>query len=452
MSSRAYTRRVEKTRYARSGDVNIAHQVFGEGPRDLVYVPGWVSNIELMWEDPVLASILRRLATFARVITFDKRGTGMSDPVSLSELPDLETRMDDVRAVMDEVGSEKAWLFGHSEGGNMCLLFAATYPERTEGLIIAGSYAKRIWSEDYPWAPRRADREKEMEEIRETWGDPDALPAYILGERADDQAFRNWMARYLTLGASPSAAVNLLNMNTQMDTRAALPLVQAPSLLIYRTDDEDVFVDEGRWIASQIPNSKFVELPGHAHVFYADDPGPFVDEIEEFVTGQRESAAPERVLATVLYTDIVGSTDRAASMGDREWRDLLERHNRIVRAQFAKHRGTEVDNAGDGFLSIYDGPGRAIRTAQAIKTAVESLDLEITAGVHTGELEKLSGGYAGLALHIGARIASLAGRGEILVSRTVKDLVVGSGFDFADRGTHALKGVPGEWQVFRVTN
>lgn len=441
---------VERTRYAKSGDLNIAYQVFGVGPRDLVYVPGWVSNIELMWDDPVLAAILRRLATFARVITFDKRGTGMSDPVSLAELPTLEDRMDDVRAVMDAVGSERATLFGHSEGGNMCLLFAATYPERTDGLIIASSYAKRIWSEDYPWAPEPADREAEIAEVEATWGDPAHIPAYILGRRADDEAFRQWMARYFRMSASPAAAAHLMRMNTQMDTRPALPLIQAPTLMIYRTDDVDVSVDEGRWIASQIPDARFVELTGHAHVFYAEDPEPFVDEIEEFMTGHREAAVPDRVLATVLYTDIVGSTEKAADLGDRVWRSLLERHHRIVRDQIASHRGREVDNAGDGFLSVFDGPGRAIRAALAIATGVEPLGIVTAAGIHSGEVEVLGSKYAGMTLHIGARIAALAGAGEVLVSRTVKDLVVGSSFEFEARGSHSLKGVPGDWEVYAV--
>ena len=440
-----------RTRYAKSGDLNIAYQVFGDGPRDLVYIPGWVSNVELMWDDPVLASILRRFGTFSRVITFDKRGTGMSDQVPLTELPGLGARMDDVRAVMDAVGSEKATLFGHSEGGSMATLFAATYPERTEGLVLAGSYAKRVWSEDYPWAPKPADREDEVKETEETWGDPDAIPAYILGDRAHDRAFREWMARYFRLSASPRAAAHLLEMNTQSDTRAALQLIQAPSLLIYRTDDTDVRIDEGRWMASQIPNVRLVELPGSAHVFWAvEDPKPFVDEIEEFLTGFRESAEPERILATALYTDIVESTDRAVQLGDQEWRALLERHHQVVRDQFAKHRGHEASNAGDGFLSVFDGPGRAIRAARSIREAVGSLGLEITAGIHTGEIEVVGDNYAGLALHIGARIATLANPGEILVSRTVKDLVVGSGIDFEDRGSHALKGVPDEWQVFAV--
>jgi class 3 adenylate cyclase len=286
----------------------------------------------------------------------------------------------------------------------------------------------------------------------DTWGDPEELPDYMLGARASDDAFRVWMARYLRLSASPSAAAHLLRMNTEMDTRAALKLINVPTLCLYKTEDQDVKIEEGRWIAGQIPNAKLVELPGNSHLFYADDPRPFVDEIEEFITGHRESAAPERVLATALYTDITGSTARATSMGDREWAHLLEKHNRIVRQEITKHRGNEVDNAGDGFLSIFDGPGRAIRAAAAIREAVRPLDLVITAGIHTGEVEILDDNYAGLALHIGARIASIADPGEILISRTVKDLVVGSDFQFDSRGSHSLKGVQGDWEVYALVD
>lgn len=440
------------TQYTTSDGLSIAYQVFGNGNRDLVYVPGWVSNIELMWDDPVLASILRRLGTFARVITFDKRGTGMSDRVSSAQLSTLEQRMDDVRAVMDAVGSERATLFGHSEGGNMATLFAATYPERTEGLILASTYAKRIWSEDYPWAPKPEDRSAEIAAMEQHWGDPDALPPYILGDRGSDQAFREWVARYFRMSASPKAAAQLLEMNTHMDTRAALPLVQAPALCIYRTDDEDVHVEEGRWMASQIPDARFVELPGDAHLFWAVDPQPFVDEIEEFVTGYRTSAEPERVLATVLFTDIVDSTKQAAGRGDQAWRSLLESHNRVTREELGRWRGVERVTTGDGFLATFDGPARAVQAGAAITRSVASLGIEVRAGVHTGEVELVGDDVAGLAVHIGARIASMAGGGEVYASRTVKDLVVGSDLVFESKGTHELKGVPGEWDIYAVTH
>ncbi len=439
-----------RTRYAKSGDLNIAYQVYGDGPRDLVYVPGWVSNIELMWDDPVLASVLRRLGSFARVITFDKRGTGLSDRVPDDQLPGLEERMDDLRAVMDAAGSERATLLGHSEGGNLATLFAATYPDRVDGLVLVATYAKRIRSDDYPWAPTTDDRNAEIALTERTWGDPDEIPAYMLGTRADDRAFREWLARYFRMGASPRAAVNLLRMNTLMDTRAALPLVQAPTLCLYRTNDADVRIEEGQWIAGQIPDARFVELPGSAHLFWADDPTRLVDEIEEFMTGHRESAEPERVLATVLYTDIVGSTERAAAMGDRAWRSLIERHNQVVGSEVERFRGTVVKGTGDGVVAVFDGPGRAIRAASAIGSALAPLGLEVRAGVHSGEVEVVGDDYAGLTFHIGARIAAMAGAGEVLVSGTVRDLVVGSDIGFAERGRHVLKGVPGAWDVYAV--
>jgi pimeloyl-ACP methyl ester carboxylesterase len=438
------------TKYATSDGLSVAYQVFGDGPRDLVYVPGWISNIELMWDDPVLASILRRLGSFARVITFDKRGTGMSDRLPLDRLPGLEERMDDVRAVMDEVGSERAILFGHSEGGSMASLFAATYPERTEALILASTYARRTPAPDHPWAPSAENREVEIRETEEDFGDPDRIPHYMLGDRSDDRAFREWVARYFRLSASPKVAAQLLRMNTLNDTRSVLPLIQAPTLMLYRTDDEDVDVEEGRWMASQIPNATFVELPGDAHLFWAVDPGEFVDEIEEFVTGHREAINPERILSTVLFTDIVDSTRRAAELGDRAWRSLLERHNQVTRQELQRWRGVERVFTGDGILATFDGPARAVRAAAAIGEAVRGLGIEVRAGVHTGEVELIGDNVAGLGVHIGARISSLAEGGEILVSRTVKDLVVGSQLEFESRGTHAMKGVPGEWEVYAV--
>lgn len=438
------------TKYATSGGLSIAYQVFGDGPRDLVYVPGWISNVELMWDDPVLASILRRLGTFARVITFDKRGTGMSDRLPLDQLPSLEERMDDVRAVMDEVGSDRATLFGHSEGGSMASLFAATYPERTEGLILASTYAKRTPAPDHPWAPSPEDREVEIRVTEEGFGDPDRIPHYMLGDRSDDRSFREWVARYFRLSASPKVAAQLLRMNTHVDTRAVLPLIQTPTLMLYRTDDEDVDVEEGRWMASQIPDAKFVELPGDAHLFWAVDPEEFVAEIEEFVTGRREARTPERILSTVLFTDIVGSTHRAAELGDRDWRSLLERHNQVIRHELQRWRGVERVHTGDGILATFDGPARAVRAASAIGEAVRGIGLEVRAGVHTGEIELIGDNVAGLGVHIGARVSALARAGEILVSRTVKDLVVGSQLEFEPRGSHTMKGVPGEWELYAV--
>jgi len=439
---------IPRTQYTRSGEVNIAYQVVGDGPVDLIYVPGWVSNIEVMWDDPGTARFLRRLASFARLILFDKRGTGMSDSVPIDRLPTLEERMDDVRAVMDAAGSECATLMGHSEGGNMCILFAATYPERSDALILISSYAKRIWSEDYPWAPQPKDREAEIEQTERDWGTTGEIVKWLAPSRADDPAFIQWLSRYLRLSASPRAAANLLRMNTQIDTTMVLPLIRVPTLGIYRTGDQDVDVDEGRWMISQVPGGRFVELPGADHFFAAGETEPMLAEIEELVTGQRTGATAERVLATVLFTDIVDSTTRAAKLGDDAWRNLLERHNQVMRSELGKYRGREISTSGDGFLVTFDGPARAIGAARAMCHAARALGLEIRAGLHTGEVERVGDDVAGLAVHIGARVSSLAGAGEVLVSRTVKDLVAGSRIRFEDRGLHALKGVPDEWQLF----
>ncbi|OFW63419.1 MAG: hydrolase [Actinobacteria bacterium RBG_16_67_15] len=437
------------TLYAKSGDVNIAYQVVGDGPRDLVYVPGWISNIEVMWEDPGLGRFLEHLASFARLIVFDKRGTGLSDPVPVEHLPTLEVRMDDLRAVMDAVGSSRATLFGHSEGGNMCLLFAATYPDRTDGLILTGSYAKRIRSPEYPWAPSHEERMAQIEQTEQEWGRVDHTD-FMAPSRGNDPAFRSWMQRYSRLSASPRAAAALMRMNSFIDVTTILPTIRVPALLLYRTGDLDVNVEEGRWIASRIPGARFVELPGVDHMFWASDTESMLQEIEEFVTGHRTTAGVDRVLATVLFTDVVGSTSRAAEMGDRGWRDLLERHNTVVRTSLGRFRGREVGTMGDGFLATFDGPVRAIRCAQSIVTAVASLGLEVRAGLHTGEVEVVGDDVAGLAVHIGARVAALAGPGEVLVSRTVKDLVAGSGLEFVSRGVQELKGIPDRWEVFAV--
>jgi len=438
-----------ETRYARSGEVSIAYQVVGEGPFDLVYVPGWVSNIDLMWDEPGYAAFLERLASFSRLIIFDKRGTGLSDQVPLDQLPTLEQRMDDVRAVMDAAGSARAALLGHSEGGNMCVLFSATYPERTSALVLVGCYAKRIRSVDYPWAPAAEDREREIEETEARWGSPDMLRA-LAPNKANDEAFERWVGRYLRQSASPKAAAALLRMNTQIDVREILPTIQVPTILIYRSDDVDVDVDEGRYMAERIPGARFVELPGGDHTMWTGDAAAILDEIEEFLTGVKRGPEPDRVLATVLFTDVVGSTDLATRLGDRAWRDLLARHHAAVRRELDRWRGREVDTAGDGFLATFDGPARAIRCAVAAVESVRGIGMEIRAGVHTGEVEVANGDLRGIAVHIGSRVSSLAAPNEVLVSRTVADLVAGSGIVLAERGEHELKGVPGTWLVYAV--
>jgi class 3 adenylate cyclase len=438
-----------ETRYARSGEVSIAYQVVGDGPFDLVYVPGFVSNIELMWEEPGLARFLERLASFSRLILFDKRGTGLSDPVPNDGLPTLEERMDDVRAVMDAVGSERAALLGHSEGGNMCVLFSATHPERTTALLLVGSYAKRIRSEDYPWAPTVEERAREIEETEATWGSPEAFRA-LAPSKENDPDFQRWIGRYLRQSASPKAAAALLRMNTQIDVRNVLPTIGVPTLLLYRTHDADVHVDEGRYIAERIPGSTFVELPGADHLMWTGDADALLDEVEGFLTGVRRGPDPDRVLATVLFTDVVGSTETATRVGDRAWRSLLERHHQVIRRALARWRGREIDTAGDGFLATFDGPARAIRCAVAATEGIRDLGLQIRAGLHTGEVEIAGGDVRGIAVHIGSRVAGLAGPGEVLVSRTVADLVAGSGIVLAERGEHELKGVSGTWLVYAV--
>lgn len=438
-----------ETKYARSGNISVAYQVMGDGPLDLVLVPGWVSHLEYAWEYPSCARFFTRLASFSRLIRFDKRGTGLSDPVATP--PTLEQRMDDVRAVIDAVGVHRAALFGYSEGGSMSALFAATYPERTSALVMYGTFAKRIWDPDYPWAPTPEERQTLLEAIETGWGGVVDL-ATIAPSMVHDERFRQWFAGYSRRGASPGAALALARMNTDIDIRHVLPAIRVPTLVLHRTGDLDAKVDEGRYIARRISGAKFVELPGTDHLPYVGDADSIVEEVQEFLTGVRHSPEPDRVLTTVLFTDIVGATERAAELGDRRWRDLLESHHAIVRRELERHRGQEIDMIGDGVLASFDGPARAIRCACAIRGAVRDLGIEIRAGLHTGECERIGAKLGGIAVHIGARVASHAGDGEILVSSTVKDLVAGSGLQFEDRGTYALKGISGEWRLFAVAS
>jgi pimeloyl-ACP methyl ester carboxylesterase len=438
-----------KTQYTRSGDLHIAYQVVGQGPLDLVYVPGWVSHVELAWEEPTLASFLRRLASFSRLILFDKRGTGLSDRVPNDKLPTLEERIDDLRAVMDAVDSERAAIFGFSEGGNLSAFFAATYPERTKALVLFGTFAKRIWSSDYPWAPKPEDRERESETLEREWGELMDLEYYV-PSKAGDQAFLRRLATYFRRSASPGAAVALLRMNTQLDIRHILPTIRVPTLVIHRKGDRDASVEEGRWIAEQIPNARFVELSGEDHLPWVGHQDAVIDEVQEFLTGARAIPDSNRVLATVLFTDIVGSTERAALMGDRAWQELLDSHHALVRKALAQFRGREIKTVGDAFITTFDGPARAMRCACAIRDSVGSIGVEIRAGLHTGEIEITGPDIGGIAVHIAARIMSVAQPGEILVSSTVKDLSVGSGIAFIDRGARVLKGVPDEWRLFMV--
>jgi class 3 adenylate cyclase len=443
-----FSEMIPETKYAKSGDVHIAYQIFGSGQIKLVLAPGWASHIEYAWEEPVYARFLQRLGSFARVVWFDKRGTGLSDRVS--NLPTLEQRMDDIRAVMDAVGFEHAVLFGVSESGSMSILFAATYPKRTDALILYGSFAKRQWSEDYPWAPTRQEREKWIGSLEKGWGGPLEIPT-LAPSAVNDDRFSKWFATYGRLSVSPSAAVALARMNTEIDIRNILSSIHVPTLVLHRTGDRDVNVEEGRYLARSIPEAKFVELPGEDHVPWAGDVDEIADEAEEFLTGVRPPQSSDRVLATILLTDIVSSTEKLNELGDRRWKSLLLKHNEVVRKELAKYRGREVKTTGDGFLATFDGPARAIKCACSIRDEIRGLGMTIRAGLHTGECEVIGeNDIGGVSVHIVQRVESKAGPQQVLVSSTVKDLVAGSGIQFSDLGVHSLKGIPGEWRLFEV--
>jgi len=435
------------THYAKSGGVNIAYQTVGNGPRDLVLVPGWVSNLDVFWEEPVLARMFARLASFSRLILFDKRGTGLSDRVS--DMPSLEVRMDDVRAVMDAVGSERAALFGYSEGGAMCALFAATYPARASALIMGGAFSRRTQAPDYPWGPTRAQSLAFADEVERNWGGDVGMEARWPSQVRDERC-RQWWGRWLRSSASPAAAATLLRMNMEIDIRHVLPAVRVPTLLLHSRNDRVIDFGASQYMYERIAGAKLVELHGIDHVPWGCDSDVILDEIEEFLTGTRLGAEPDRLLVTVMFTDIVKATERAAVLGDRSWHDLLESHHALVRRELEHFRGREIDTAGDGFLATFDGPARAVRCACAISREVRALGLEIRAGLHTGECEVMGGKVAGIAVHTGARVATHAQTGEVLVSSTVKDLVAGSGLSFQDRGMQRLKGIPGEWRLFAV--
>jgi len=443
-----------ETRYARSGEVSIAYQVLGAGPYDVVHVPGFVSHVELSWQVPGMATFASRIASFSRLIRFDKRGTGMSDRVTGA--PTLETRMDDVRAIMDAVGSERAALLGTSEGGPMSILFAATYPQRVWALILAGSYARELWAPDYPWGATEEVYQAYIERVERGWGTPEAAEtvARKLAPSADEASQRA-LATSIRQSASPGAAVALARMNKDIDVRHVLSAIRVPTLVLNRTGDAPDIVDGSRYLAEHIAGARHVELPGADHAVFAGDVESYLAEIERFLAeawAERawEDSQPERVLATVLFTDIVGSTAKAAALGDAGWRELVHAHHGLIRRQLVRFRGTELDTAGDGFFASFDGPARAIRCACAISEGVRELGIEIRAGLHTGECERIDRKVGGIAVNIGARVAAEAGPGEVLVSSTVKDLVAGSGIEFRERGAAELKGVPGEWRLFAV--
>jgi class 3 adenylate cyclase len=430
-----------ETRYAKSGDVRIAYQVTGNGPFDLVFMPGFVSNLDLWWENPVWARFFARFAAFSRLILFDKRGTGLSDRISGA--PDLETRMDDVRAVMDAVGCEHAAVFGVSEGGAMSMLFAATYPQRTRALVLYGTYAH------YPtWVLSGEQLDVFIEAVERGWGTGETT-RFFVPSKASDEAFRAGWARWERQGGSPSTAVALTRMNHEIDVRHIVPAIRVPTLVLHRSGDTRVVVEAGRYLGSHIPGARYVELPGVDHV-PVDITERIADEVEEFLTGSRAETEADRVLATVMFTDIVESTRRAAELGDRQWRALLDRHDDTVRQQLARFRGQEVKNLGDGFMATFDGPARAVRCAASICESVRPLGIAVRSGLHTGEVEWKRDDVAGIAVHIAARVAAEAEAGETVVSSTVRDLVAGSGLRFQDRGIRALKGLPEEMHLYSV--
>ena len=443
-----------ETRYAKAADgVHIAYQVVGDGPVDLVFVMGWASNIEAMWEEPNFARFLNRLASFSRLILFDKRGVGLSDRVPDANLPSLETRMDDVRAVMDAAVSERAVVFGVSEGGPMAILFAATFPDRTIALLLFGTVsdfsARKL---DY-----KTDFATYLDYMDRMWGTPEharkEIRDWAAPGHADDEQLVTWLASYLRRAASPGAAIALERMNHEINVTHALPAIHVPTMVLARTDDADIDVEDVRTMAERIAGARYAEFPGRDHFPWVGNQDEMLDEIERFVAGFREEEGElQRFLATVLFTDIVDSTEKAAELGDRRWRETVAAHHARVRGQLARYRGTKIDTAGDGFFASFDGPARAIRCAQAIVTSVRDIGIEVRAGLHTGEVAQIGDKVGGLAVNIGARVATKAGPSEVLVSQTVKDLVAGSGLAFEDAGEHELKGVPDRWRLYRVVD
>jgi class 3 adenylate cyclase/pimeloyl-ACP methyl ester carboxylesterase len=435
------------TRYARSGNLDIAYQAVGKG-QDLVFVPGSLSHVELGWETPPCATMYPRLSGFARMITFDKRGTGLSDRTP--ELPTLEQRMDDVRSVMDAAGSERADLVGISEGGPMALAFAATYPERVRSLVIWGSFARMAWAPDYPDGIDAQEGERFCDQIEESWGHGRVWPLISIHDAPDDDATRRKLARFERNSATPAMAAAANRFALRIDARQVLPAISAPTLIVHRSGDPLVDMAHGRYLAEHVRGARLCELPGEFHFSGIGGDEDALDEIEEFLTGTRREHGIDRVLKTILFTDIVGSTERAVRMGDRRWSQLLDAHRSTVRRELERFRGHEVQTVGDGFLATFDGPARAIRCAQSITEKVDAIGLMVRAGLHAGECEVRGDDLAGVAVHIGARVGALADPGEVLITSTVRDLVAGSGIEFEDRGRHMLKGVPDEWQLLAV--
>ena len=429
------------TRYAKSGDVHIAYQVFGEGPLNVVFAPPGFTNVEHWWDEPEVSRWLLRLASYARVVMFDKRGTGLSDRVA--DFPGLDQRMDDLRAVMDATGMEQAALLGISEGGTMSALFAATYPSRCRALVLCNAYPASTFADCRRWS--------NFSTISSVTGAAAAAWQSFAPSRVNDPAFKRWWGRNERVSNSPAGAAAYARMNRLIDISDIVSTIRVPTLVIHRTDDRNVSVEGGRFLATHIPGSRYLEFPGVDHLpFVGDNADDIADAIEEFLTGSRAPVAVDRVLATVLFTDIVGSTEKAAALGDHRWRDLLDTHHTAIRRTLSRFRGHEIKTTGDGVLATFDGPARGVRCACAIADEIRPLGIEVRAGLHTGECEVIGDDIGGIAVHIGARVAALAGASEVLVSGTVKDLVAGSGLRFGDRGNHSLKGVPGDWRIFAV--
>jgi class 3 adenylate cyclase len=434
-------------RYTRSGDLHIAYSVYGDGPVDLIYIPTWVGSVEVLGEEPSLQAFLDRVASFARVISFDRRGSGLSDP--WVGAPTLEDQMDDVLAVMDAVGVERAAFMGSLEGGPLAMIFAASHPQHVSRLVLYATFARTSWAPDYDWAPHPEEREERIDLMCQHWGEGHVVSA--LGpSRQNDPAFMEWAGRMERYSASPGTIRKIFEVVGDSDVRNVLPSIQVPTLVMHRRGDQFLKVEHSRYLAEHIPEARYVELDGTDSLFSLGDSDSIIGEIEEFLTGTRHEREPDRMLATVMFTDIVGSTERAAQMGDSGWRGVLERHDQLVRREIERHRGRAVKSTGDGVLATFDGPARAIRAANSIGEGVDNLGIQIRAGLHTGECEVIGDDVGGMAVHIGARVMGEAGPGEVLVSSTVKDLVVGSGIEFEERGARELKGVPGEWRLFAV--
>jgi class 3 adenylate cyclase len=436
-------------RYARNGDVSLAYDVHGDGERDILVTFGWIGSFQSAWDNAAFARWMQRLGTLGRLILWDKRGTGLSERMPPDRLPTLEERMDDMRVVLDAAGSERAVALGFSEGVGLNVVFAASHPDRVSSLIAVGGFARTLYDDDYDWAPGPDVAAEFNRRVAESWGDNAWLLKLWAPSVADDPAAQEHWNRMLVGGGTPATGIAWLEMVQATDVRHVLPAIGVPSLVIHRADDVIVPVQHGRYLAEQIPGACYVELPRSDHLPWVDG-DDILDEIASFLTGATSAYESDRVLATVLFTDIVDSTGRAAELGDRRWRDLVEEHDRLVRARLERYRGREVKTLGDGFLATFDGPGRAIRCAADLRNEVRRLGLELRAGLHTGECEMTGDDIRGIAVNIGARVGASAGPGEVLVSQTVKDLVAGSGLGFADRGEHELKGVPGSWRLYAV--